>query len=181
MSLSLSPPPPPSLSPHSPLLPSPSIGYASVSLDVVVDCTKSAVEENRLFRCLLCRSLSLIPPDWLKKGGDLYEKAAQMFKLEDGLGFSFPYDGVSAKYDGGSDSLIVIEVSLSVLRCALQLLSLRIDIFFSLNIPSFPSAHSCTLFSKSLCLFQQSLLIDVLIVNILDPIDSPCSLIRCKK
>lgn len=87
-----------------------STGYASVSLDVVVDCTRSAVEENRLFKCLICRSLSCIPPDWLRKGGNLYEKAAEKFPLEDGIALSFPYDGISAKYDSASDSLVVLEV-----------------------------------------------------------------------
>lgn len=74
------------------------------------------MEENRLFRCLICRSLSCIPAEWLKKGGNLYEKAAEMFALEDGIALSFPYDGVSAKYDGASDSLIVLEVSALITR-----------------------------------------------------------------
>ena len=86
------------------------IGYASVSLDVVIDCTRSAVEENRLFKCLICRSLSCIPPDWLRRGGNLYEKAAEKFTLQDGIALSFPYDGISAKYDAASDSLVVLEV-----------------------------------------------------------------------
>ena len=91
------------------------IGCASVSLDVVIDCTRSAVEENRLFKCLICRSLSCIPPDWLRKGGNLYEKAAEKFTLQDGIALSFPYDGISAKYDANSDSLVVLEVSLAFL------------------------------------------------------------------
>jgi hypothetical protein len=99
---------------HTPIHP-PTLGYASVSLDVVINCTRSAVEENRLFRCLICRSLSCIPPDWLRKGGNLYEKAAEKFTLEDGIALSFPYDGISAKYDANSDSLVVLEVSLAAL------------------------------------------------------------------
>ena len=81
-----------------------------MSLDVVINCTRSAVEENRLFKCLICRSLSCIPPDWLRKGGNLYEKAAEKFPLQDGIALSFPYDGISAKYDAASDSLVVLEV-----------------------------------------------------------------------
>ena len=69
------------------------------------------MEENRLFKCLVCQSLSCIPQEWLRKGGNLYEKAVEKFPLTDGIALSFPYDGVSAKYDGASDSLVVLEVS----------------------------------------------------------------------
>ena len=82
-----------------------SVGCVGVSPETVISATRSAVEETRLFRCLFCRAISCVPPDWLKPGGDLYNKAAEKFDLEDGTPYSFPMDGVSAIYDSGTDSL----------------------------------------------------------------------------
>lgn len=88
-----------------------SAGYSGVSHEIVTDATKSAVEESRLFRCLICSAVTCVPPHWLRPGGQLYDKALDRYDLEDGMMYKFPIDGVVAKYDGTSDSFIPSQVS----------------------------------------------------------------------
>ena len=79
--------------------------------EVVTGATRCAIEESRLFRCLICSAISCVPPEWLIKGGVLYDKAKNSMELEDGIQLKFPFDGVLATYDATSDSLVPFEVS----------------------------------------------------------------------
>ena len=83
-----------------------------MAADSVVASTRAAVAEGRLFRCLICSSLSMVPAEWLTKGGMLYQKAAESsVNMTDGVKLSFPFDGISAKYSSDTDSLTPLEVS----------------------------------------------------------------------
>lgn len=78
----------------------------------VIASTREAVEDGRLFRCLICSALSMVPAEWLSKGGMLYQKAAESsVKMVDELKLTFPFDGISASYSKATDSLIPLEVS----------------------------------------------------------------------
>lgn len=88
-----------------------SAGYVGVSPEVVTAATRNAVEECRLYRCLVCSAVSCVPPDWLCKGGALYMKAEDVFDLEDGMQYNFPLDGVMATYVAESDKLVPFAVS----------------------------------------------------------------------
>ena len=88
-----------------------SAGYVGVAPEVVTMTTRNAVEEYRLYRCLVCSAISCVPPDWLTKGGPLYKKAAETFDMEDGMQYSFPYDGIIATYVASSDKLVPYSVS----------------------------------------------------------------------
>ena len=89
-------------------------GYVGVKSEHVVETTKSAVREKRLFRCLICNSLVCIPSQWLERGGELYVKATSSLSLEEGLVYKFPMDGVTASYSAKEDRLLPIDVSLSL-------------------------------------------------------------------
>lgn len=87
-------------------------GYVGVSADNVITSTRTAVEQGRLFRCLICSALSMVPPDWLTRGGLLYQKAAESsVKMVDSIKLTFPYEGINASYSSATDSLTVLEVS----------------------------------------------------------------------
>lgn len=78
----------------------------------VIASTREAVEDGRLFRCLICSALSMVPAEWLTKGGMLYQKAAESsVKMVDNLKLTFPFDGISASYSSATDSLTPLEVS----------------------------------------------------------------------
>jgi deubiquitinating protein VCIP135 len=79
----------------------------------VIASTRAAVQDGRLFRCLICSALSMVPAEWLTKGGMLYQKAAESssVKLVDALSLTFPFDGISAQYSATTDSLTPLEVS----------------------------------------------------------------------
>ncbi len=81
-----------------------------VATETTIYTTSSAVEEGRLFRCLICSAISVVPLDWLRPHGLLHNKAAREDKLQDGNTLSFPYDGITAKYDGGTDTLVPVNV-----------------------------------------------------------------------
>ncbi len=94
-----------------------SAGYVSVSPEVVTAATRNAVEECRLYRCLVCSAASCVPPDWLSKGGPLYDKAAQLYDLEDGMQYNFPLDGIMATYVMETDRLVPFAVSEVAVTC----------------------------------------------------------------
>jgi deubiquitinating protein VCIP135 len=87
-----------------------SVGCVGVSLDTVTMETKMAVEENRLFRCLVCNGISIVPEDWLCKDGTLYAIADNEYSLQDGQNYSFPRYGITAEYKSDKDILIATEV-----------------------------------------------------------------------
>ena len=74
-------------------------GYLGVKPELVIETAKIAVYDNRLFRCLICNSITCVPHQWLEEGGQLYSKATTSYKLEDGSMYEFPMDGVVASYD----------------------------------------------------------------------------------
>ena len=82
-----------------------------MALDTTTWTTRRAVEEGRLFRCLICGALSIIPADWLKPRGMLYAKAARESKLLDGSKLTFPFDGITARYDKTRDYLVPLDVN----------------------------------------------------------------------
>lgn len=87
-------------------------GYVGVAADSVIASTRGAVEEGRLFRCLLCSALSMVPAEWLTKGGMLYQRAAESsVKMVDAVKLQFPFDGISAIYSSETDSLKPCQVS----------------------------------------------------------------------
>ena len=88
-----------------------SAGCVGVLPETVTAATKSAIEESRLYRCLICSAISCVPAEWLKRGGQLYTKAAERFDLEDGMQCSFPLDGISATYIAAMDSFVPFTVS----------------------------------------------------------------------
>ncbi len=86
--------------------------------DDVIASTRAAVETGRLFRCLICSALSMVPAEWLTKGGMLYQKTAESsVEMVDGVKLSFPFEGLSASYSSATDSLTPLEVS--CFRCTL--------------------------------------------------------------
>ena len=85
-------------------------GYVGVKPEVVVETAKTAVDDNRLFRCLICNSLTCVPGHWLEPGGSLYIKATSTFDLTDGMVYQFPMDGVIASYSAKDDRLCPKEV-----------------------------------------------------------------------
>lgn len=87
-----------------------SAGCVGVSPEMVTSATRDAVEDSRLFRCLMCNAISCVPPDWLKQGGSLYTKAADKFDLVDQTPYAFPLDGVTAIYEAKTDSFKAITV-----------------------------------------------------------------------
>lgn len=85
-------------------------GYVGIKPEVVVETAKTAVKDGRLFRCLICNSITCVPSQWLEKGGQLYVKAASTFDLADEMAYQFPLDGVIASYSAKWDRLCPKEV-----------------------------------------------------------------------
>ncbi|XP_062504315.1 deubiquitinating protein VCPIP1-like [Corticium candelabrum] len=86
-------------------------GVAHLQLDDVIQITKSAVDEKRLFRCIDCSSLTEISDcvdEMLLPGGELYEIARDRFgELDHNMELSFPMHHVAARYDKPKDRLLV--------------------------------------------------------------------------
>ena len=84
-------------------------GFIQLELDYAIQSTKAAVDEGRLYRCIVCRQLaeSVEPSDeLLLPGGHLYETAKARFgRLIDGQEYVFPFHGIKARYSGTGDVL----------------------------------------------------------------------------
>ena len=80
-------------------------GYVGIKPELVIETAKMAVDDNRLFRCLICNSITCVPHQWLEKGGQLYSKATSSYELVDGSVYEFPMDGVIASYDASANKL----------------------------------------------------------------------------
>ena len=89
-------------------------GYVGVKPELVVETAKTAIDDDRLFRCLICNNITCIPSPWLERGGQLYTKATSTYDLADGMMYEFPMDGVIASYCAKSDRLCPKEVGLSL-------------------------------------------------------------------
>ncbi len=86
-------------------------GYVGMAPEVVTAATRNAVEESRLYRCLVCSAVSCVPPEWLCRGGPLYQKTSERFELQDGMQYTFPLDGIMASYVAQIDKLVPFAVS----------------------------------------------------------------------
>lgn len=85
-------------------------GYVGIKPELVVETAKTAVDDRRLFRCLICNSITCLPGQWLERGGQLYLKATSTFELTDEMAYQFPLDGVIASYSAKDDRLHPKEV-----------------------------------------------------------------------
>ena len=85
-------------------------GYVGIKPDLVVETAKSAIEQERLFRCLICNLITCVPCQWLEKGGVLHLKASSSLQLVDQTIYEFPGEGVIAAYSASTDSFHPREV-----------------------------------------------------------------------
>ncbi|XP_053322977.1 deubiquitinating protein VCPIP1 isoform X2 [Spea bombifrons] len=84
-------------------------GVIGVQPEEVTAATKKAVQENRLYKCLICGALSelLVPTEWLAPGGKLYNLAKTTHgQLKSDKNYSFPLNNVVCSYDVAHDILI---------------------------------------------------------------------------
>ena len=88
-----------------------------VATETVIHTTCSAVEENRLFRCLVCATATILPADTIRPHGLLYQQAEGGGKLQRGHTLSFLLEGVKAHYDEEKDLLVPTEVSCVSCSC----------------------------------------------------------------
>jgi len=86
-----------------------------VATETVIHTTCSAVEESRLFRCLVCGTVAILPPETIRPHGLLYQQAGS--KLQQGHTLSFLLEGVKAHYDDEVDRLVPTEVSCVSCSC----------------------------------------------------------------
>ena len=85
-------------------------GYAAIKPGIVVEMTKAAVVDERLFRCLICNLITCVPVQWLEKGGLLYGQATSSHQLADKMVYQFPREGVIATYSATTESFVPSEV-----------------------------------------------------------------------
>ena len=85
-------------------------GYVGINQELVVETAKSAVDQERLFRCLICNLITCVPYQWLEKGGLLYQHASSTHQLGDQMVYQFPREGVIATYSAATDSFCPKEV-----------------------------------------------------------------------
>ena len=79
---------------------------------VVIEATKEALNEQCLWRCLLCNGVTLLSPPWFRAGGELYNIAKEEYpNLCDGHGYFFPGCHVMANYRADTDSFVPFEVT----------------------------------------------------------------------
>uniref|UniRef100_T1J3E2 Uncharacterized protein n=1 Tax=Strigamia maritima TaxID=126957 RepID=T1J3E2_STRMM len=84
-------------------------GLVGVLPKEVLATTQKAVDESRLYRCLLCDGVCEhnLVPEWFFNGGALYDLAVQNHgRLRDDKLYSFPVQGVTCTYDSKRDELI---------------------------------------------------------------------------
>ncbi|XP_064634580.1 deubiquitinating protein VCPIP1-like isoform X2 [Lineus longissimus] len=89
-----------------------STGIVGVRPEEVLETSQKAVQEGRLYRCLLCDAISelTIDPEWLQSGGMLYNLLASESdshgKLKSHKTYSVPSHGLVCKYEPEKDCLI---------------------------------------------------------------------------
>lgn len=88
-----------------------SCGYITLPR-VVIEATKEALNEQCLWRCLLCNGVTLLSPSWFRVGGELYNIAKDEYDtLMDGHGYLFPACHVMANYRAETDSFVPSQVT----------------------------------------------------------------------
>lgn len=88
-----------------------SAGYVGVSPEMVTVATQLAVENGRIWQCLMCAAITMVPDDWVVPDGLLYSIAAGEYDLKDNEKYTFPRYGITAVYDSGKDVLVPYDVS----------------------------------------------------------------------
>lgn len=86
-------------------------GYVGVKPELLVETAKSAIDEKRLFRCLICNLITCVPGQWLEKGGLLYVRATATHQLVDQCVYEFPIERIVATYLSNTESFLPKEVS----------------------------------------------------------------------
>ena len=85
-------------------------GYVGIKPQFVVETAKMAIDQERLFRCLICNLITCVPFQWLEKGGLLHGKATSAHQLVDKMVYEFPMEGVIATYSTSTDTFVPKEV-----------------------------------------------------------------------
>ncbi|XP_046335736.1 deubiquitinating protein VCPIP1-like [Haliotis rufescens] len=96
-------------------------GIVGVKSDTVVLATQKAIQERRLYRCLMCDAITeySIPTEWFQRGGSLYNLALQRYgELRHDAKYSFPMQGAVCSYDKNIDQLILDSQSSKLSKCA---------------------------------------------------------------
>ncbi|XP_069134071.1 deubiquitinating protein VCPIP1-like [Argopecten irradians] len=98
-----------------------SSGIVGVKLEEVIKTTKTAIEEQVLYRCLTCEALIKyhLPPEWFRRGGSLYNLAVKTHKtLLTDKKYVFPYQGVTCMYNKEKDVLVPDKNSSKLKTCS---------------------------------------------------------------
>ncbi|KAG8570715.1 hypothetical protein GDO81_011384 [Engystomops pustulosus] len=84
-------------------------GVIGIQPEEVTSAAKKAVQENRLYKCLICGALSdlVVSPEWLSPGGKLYNLAKSTHgQLKPDKNYSFPLNNIVCSYDAVNDILV---------------------------------------------------------------------------
>ena len=93
-------------------------GVVGVHQNILIKNTRHAVENKKLFRCLLCSAVSQIeksniPLEWLRRGGELYDLAKKLHgRLTEGKVYAFPLHGKSHSLTLGRRAKVTAQPSL---------------------------------------------------------------------
>ena len=77
-------------------------GVVGVQQDIIIETTRRTVQDNQLYRCLMCKAVSQIvshriASERLGPGGDLYEGAKKLYmRLDPTKLYSIPTEGNNA-------------------------------------------------------------------------------------
>lgn len=94
-------------------------GIVGAKPQVVIQATQQAVQEKRLYRCLLCDGIceQQCSHDWFVKGGSLYKIAlASHGPLQPNKRYCFSHRGIVCRYDQEKDELVP-ETPLALDKC----------------------------------------------------------------
>ncbi|XP_035209303.1 deubiquitinating protein VCIP135-like, partial [Stegodyphus dumicola] len=95
-------------------------GIIGPKTEVVIEKTKLAVQEGRLYRCLFCKALCelRLEQSWLTPGGALYNIIFYTYKkMNPDTEYEFPLHGISCKYDPVKDELVPIMSRTGLKQC----------------------------------------------------------------
>lgn len=73
-------------------------GYVSLHPLDIAAATKDGLRQNRIRRCLYCKTLASVTPDWFERGGLLYSITAEKYTLVPGNEYYFPMYKIKARY-----------------------------------------------------------------------------------
>ncbi|XP_023229594.1 deubiquitinating protein VCIP135-like [Centruroides sculpturatus] len=94
-------------------------GIVGAKPQVVIQATQQAVQEKRLYRCLLCDGIceQQCSHDWFVKGGSLYKIALSSHgPLQPNKRYCFSHRGIVCRYDQEKDELVP-ETPLTLDKC----------------------------------------------------------------